>query len=82
MRPTDKLWGLNGITIRKLRQITGHLDASFSIDLAPLFSPQNRKWESWHLKYFGPLFPLLRELPILQECFTHRIVLTVTKPHI
>lgn len=81
MRPTDKLWGLNGITIGKLRQITGRLDASFSIDLAPLFSPQNSKWESWHLKYFGPLFPLLRELPVLQEYFTHRIVLTMTKPH-
>ena len=81
LRPTDKLWGLNGITIRKLRQIAGSLDASFSIDYAPLFSPQNSKWESWHMKYFAPLFPLLRRVPVLQEYFTHRIVLIMTKPH-
>jgi len=80
LRPTDKLWGLNGISIEKLQQTTSSMNARFLIELAPLFSPQNSKWESWHLKYFGPLFPLLRELPVLQECFTHRIVLTMTKP--
>ncbi len=80
MRPTDRLWGLNGITIRKLRQITRNLDARFLIDFAPLFSSQNSKWESWHLKYFGPLFTLLRRLPVLQEYFTHRIILIMTKP--
>jgi SAM-dependent methyltransferase len=81
MRPTDKLWGLNGITIKKLRQITASVDATFSIRLAPLFSSENRKWESWRLKYFAPIFNVLRGLPILQEYFTHRIVLTMTKPH-
>jgi SAM-dependent methyltransferase len=81
MRPTDKLWGLNGITIKKLRQITDSVDATFSISLAPLFSSENRKWESWHLKYFAPIFNILRALPILQEYFTHRIVLTMTKSH-
>ncbi len=80
LRPTDKLWGLNGITIRKLRQITGSLDATFSISFAPLFSPENRKWESWHMKHFAPIFNGLRGLPVLQEYFTHRIVLTMTKP--
>ena len=81
MRPTDKLWGLNGITIRKVRQIAGRLDATFSIGYAPLFSPENSKWESWHVKYFAPLFPLLRAVPVLQEYFTNRIVLTMTKPN-
>jgi SAM-dependent methyltransferase len=81
LRPTDQLWGLNGITIRKLREIAGSLDASFSISLAPLFSPENRKWESWHLKYFASLFTILRRIPVLQEYFTHRIVLTMTKSH-
>jgi SAM-dependent methyltransferase len=80
LRPTDKLWGLNGITIRKMRQIAHGLDADFQIGLAPLFSPQNRKWESWHMKYFAPVFAVLRKTPLLQECFTHRIVLTMTKP--
>lgn len=80
LRPTDKLWGLNGITIRKLRQITRELDAGVRINLTPLFSSQNRKWESWRLKYFSPLFAILRRLPLLQECFTDRIILTMTKP--
>jgi len=80
LRPTDKLWGLNGITIRKMRQIARSLHADFQIGLAPLFSPQNRKWESWRMKYFAPVFELLRKTPGVQECFTHRIVLTMTKP--
>jgi len=81
LRPTDRLWGLNGITIRKLRQITGGLDAGFSIELAPLFSTLNSKWGAWHMKYYAPFFAPLRHVPILQECFTHRIVLTMTKAH-
>jgi SAM-dependent methyltransferase len=81
LRPTDKLWGLNGITIRKLRKIAHGRDADFQICLAPLFSPQNRKWESWRMKYFAPVLAILRKTPIVQECFTHRIILTVTKPH-
>jgi hypothetical protein len=80
LRPTDKLWGLNGITIRKLRQITREFDADVRISLTPLFSSRNRKWESWHMKYFAPLLAVLRRLPFLQEYFTDRIILTVTKP--
>jgi SAM-dependent methyltransferase len=80
LRSTDRLWGLNGITIRKLRRIIGTVDADFSIGLAPLLSPGNSKWEPWHLKYFAPLITPLRHVPVLQECFTHRIVLTMTKP--
>jgi SAM-dependent methyltransferase len=81
LRPTDRLWGLNGITIRKIRRIANGLDADFSIQLAPLFSSKNRKWESWHMKYYAPLLAPLRYVPILQECFTHRILVTMTKPH-
>jgi SAM-dependent methyltransferase len=81
LRPTDKLWGLNGITIRKLRQIVRNLDAGFSISLAPLFSPLNSKWESWRMKYYAPFFAPLPHVPILRECFTHRIVLAMTKFH-
>jgi SAM-dependent methyltransferase len=81
LRSTDKLWGLNGITIRKLRRIVSALDADFSIGLAPLFSSLNGKWELWHMKYYAPIFAPLRYVPLLQECFTHRIVLTMTKAH-
>jgi SAM-dependent methyltransferase len=79
LRPTDKLWGLNGITVRRLRQIVSGLEADVSITLAPLFSPLNRKWTAWHMKYYAPLFTGLRHMPFMQECFTHRIVLRVTK---
>jgi SAM-dependent methyltransferase len=81
LRPTDKLWGLNGITIRKVRQIAEGVNAGFAIEHAPLFSTRNRKWESWHMKYYAPLLAPLRHIPILQECFTHRIVMTMTKTH-
>jgi SAM-dependent methyltransferase len=81
LRNTDKLWGLNGITIRKLRRIVNGLDADVTIQHAPLFSSMNRKWESWHMKYYAPLLAPLRHVPILQECFTHRIVMTMTKTH-
>jgi SAM-dependent methyltransferase len=81
LRPTDKLWGLNGITIRKLRRILSSLNADCSMRLAPLFSPLNGKWESWRMQYYAPLFAPLRHVPIVQECFTHRIVLTMTKPN-
>jgi SAM-dependent methyltransferase len=79
LRPTDRLWGLNGITIRKLRQIVGSLDVDSSIVLAPLFSPLNRKWQAWRMKYYASFFSPLRNVPFLQECFTHRIVLIMTK---
>jgi SAM-dependent methyltransferase len=80
LRPTDELWGLNGITIRELRRILSSLDADFSIRLAPLFSPLNSKWGHWRMRYYAPLLAPLRHVPIVQECFTHRIVLTVRKP--
>ena len=80
LRPTDKLWGLNGLTIKDLRQVVNGLDADCSLQLAPLFSPLNSKWESLHMKYYAPLFAPLTRLAVLQEGFTHRVVLTLTKP--
>jgi SAM-dependent methyltransferase len=79
LRPTDKLWGINGITIRELKRLALRLDADISIDLAALFSPNNRKWKSCHMKYYAPLFAPLRYVPLLQECFTHRIVMIMRK---
>ena len=32
------------------------------------------------MKHFAPIFNGLRGHPVLQEYFTHRIVLTMTKP--
>jgi SAM-dependent methyltransferase len=80
LRPTDKLWGLNGVTIKKLRRILSHLNADSSIQLAPLFSPLNSKWGPWRMRYYAGVLAPLRHVPIVQECFTHRIILTVTKP--
>ena len=82
LRPTDRASGvLMASAIRKLRRILSNLDAGSSIQLAPLFSPLNSKWGPWRMRYYaGLLAPLRGHLLIVQECFTHRIVLTVTKP--
>ena len=80
LRPTDKLWGLNGITIRKLRQIAHGLDADFQIGLSPLFSPQNRKWESWRMKYLRRCSRFCARHPWCRNALLDRIILTMTKP--
>jgi SAM-dependent methyltransferase len=79
LRSGDKLWGLNGITIKELRRLVSHLNADSSINLAPLFSPLNSKWKSWHMRCYAPVLAPLRHIPAVQECFTHRIVLTMAK---
>ncbi len=79
LRPGDKLWGLNGVTIRQLRRLVSNLDVDSSIRLAPLFSPLNSKWKSWHMRCYAPVLAPLRHVPAVQECFTHRVVLTMTK---
>jgi SAM-dependent methyltransferase len=79
LRPRDKLWCLNGVTIRKTRQILKGLKAAHELECAPLFSPRNRKWHAWHMKHYAWVFSTLRHTFLLREMFTNRIVLTLTK---
>ena len=77
LRASDRLWGLNGATIGSVRKLLA--GRRYAMELPPLFSPLNGKWEAWRMKYYAPFFAPLRHVPILREMFVHRIVLTVTK---
>ena len=80
MRPRDKLWTLNGATIRSVRKmLRGQTFQRAHMDLAPLFSPKNEKWRRWKMQYYAPFFQPLRHIPFLNELFVHRIVLDITK---
>jgi SAM-dependent methyltransferase len=80
MRPRDKLWTLNGATIRSVRKmLRGRKFQSAQIKLAPLFSPMNEKWARWKMRYYAPFFKPLRYVPFLNELFVHRIVLDITR---
>jgi 2-polyprenyl-3-methyl-5-hydroxy-6-metoxy-1,4-benzoquinol methylase len=78
IRPSDRLWGLNGATIRSTRRLLDSLGCNYRLDLAPLCSPLNSKWQSWRMKYYAWAFAPLRHVPWLQEIVTHRMVLTLT----
>jgi SAM-dependent methyltransferase len=80
MRPRDKLWALNGATIRSVRaMLRGRRLRNVRMELAPLFSPMNEKWARWKMRYYAPFFRPLRYIPLLNELFVHRIVLDITK---
>lgn len=80
MRARDKLWTLNGATIRSVKKMVRRRPfRSARIELAPLFSPMNEKWARWKMRYYAPFFRPLRHIPLLNELFVHRIVLDITK---
>lgn len=80
MRPRDKLWTLNGATIRSVKKVL--LSRGFRstrMELAPFFSLMNEKWVRWKMRYYAPFFKPLRHIPLLNELFVHRIKLDITK---
>jgi SAM-dependent methyltransferase len=80
MRPRDKLWTLNGATIRSVKgMLRMRTFRNARMELAPLFSPMNEKWGRWRMRYYAPFFKPLRHIPLLNELFVHRIVLDITK---
>jgi SAM-dependent methyltransferase len=80
MRPRDALWTLNGATIGSVRRLlTDGLFSKVDLELYPLFSRMNSKWDSWRMKYYAFAFRPLRRVPRLNELFVHRIVLSATK---
>jgi SAM-dependent methyltransferase len=80
MRPKDRLWNLNGATIRSVEGLLAQRKfSSRRLLLYPLFSPMNRKWMRWKMKYYAFAFKPLLALPVLRELFVHRIVLKVSK---
>jgi len=82
LRPGDKLYWLNGLTIRGFREILARVDFEVdSYELLPLFSRLNRKYDAWRMKYYAWAFRALRSMPLLREYFTHRIVAVLRKPN-
>jgi SAM-dependent methyltransferase len=80
MRPKDRLWNLNGATIRTVKNLLSQRKISnCRLSLYPLFSPMNSKWQSWRMKYYAFAFRPLPYIPALRELFVHRIVLKVVK---
>ena len=80
MRPNDRLWNLNGATIRTVKNLLSRRTISnCRLSLYPLFSPMNSKWQSWRMKYYAFAFRPLPYIPALQELFVHRMVLKVVK---
>jgi SAM-dependent methyltransferase len=80
LRPTDRLWTLNGVIIRSFERILKDIRFSQAkVEYAPLFSKMNSKWDSWRMKYYAFAFRPLRHVPLLRELFVHRIVCQLTK---
>jgi len=79
LRPSDKLWNLNGSTISGTRTTLASLGCTYDLHLAPIFSRMNSLWEPWRMKYYAWVLAPLRYLPLVNEVFTHRMVLTVSK---
>jgi SAM-dependent methyltransferase len=81
LRPGDKLYWLNGLTIAGFRELLTRLDYEVvSYELLPLFSRLNRKYDAWRMKYYAWVFSALRGIPVVREYFTHRIVAVLRKP--
>jgi SAM-dependent methyltransferase len=81
LRPGDRLYGLNGVTIRSFRRILNR--SSFEVlrlEFLPLLNKMLRHFDRWKMRYYAWVFYPLSRIPILQELFTHRIVVVLRKP--
>jgi SAM-dependent methyltransferase len=80
LRPADKLWGLNGTSIRGFQQLLRPTKFSIiRIVKAPVLSPMRKKWQPWKMKYYAFLFQPLVHIPFLNEIFVDRLVCSFTK---
>jgi SAM-dependent methyltransferase len=83
LRPGDRLYFLNGITFGSFKRILSRSRFQIeSMELLPLFSRLNRRYEAWRMRYYAWAFRLLTRIPVAQECFTHRIVAVLSKPDV
>jgi SAM-dependent methyltransferase len=83
LRPGDRLYGLNGLTIRRLRRILNSLDFEvLSLELLPLLNKLIRQYQRLKMQYYAWVFQPLSRVPLLQELFTHRVVAVLRKPRL
>jgi SAM-dependent methyltransferase len=80
LRPTGKLWGMNGLTLSRFHRIVNRLPFSkVRCWHEPLVSPFRSKWERWRMKYYALPFKIAANVPMLWEVFTDRVVAELTK---
>lgn len=81
LRPGDRLYGLNGVTIRSFRRILNRSNFEVvTLEYLPLLNRMIRGFDKWKMKYYSWLFRPLCHVPVIQEMFTHRIVAVLRKP--
>jgi SAM-dependent methyltransferase len=82
LRPGDRLYSLNGVTIRSFRRMLNRSNFEvLRLEFLPLLNKMIRQFHRWKMQYYGWLFFPLARIPFLQELFTHRIVAILRKPH-
>ena len=81
LRPGDRLYTLNGVTIRTFRAMLNRTDFDvLRLEFVPLLNKMMRRFYRWKMQYYAWLFYPLSRIPVLQELFTHRIVAILRKP--
>lgn len=81
LRPGDRLYSLNGVTIRSFRRMLDRSDFEvLRLDFLPLLNKMIRQFHRWKMHYYAWMFYPLSRIPVLQELFTHRIVAVLRKP--
>jgi SAM-dependent methyltransferase len=81
LRSGDKMYGLNGVTIRSFRRMLRKSRFEvIRLEFLPLLNKMIRVFEKWKMKYYAWMFYPLSRIPVLQEMFTHRIVAVLRKP--
>jgi len=80
LRPGDRLHSLNGLSIGRFERLVKESDfEAVSIRLLPLFSKINRQYDAWKMRYYAWTFSGLSRVPLVRECFTHRVVAILRK---
>ncbi|MEK6320652.1 MAG: class I SAM-dependent methyltransferase [Acidobacteriota bacterium] len=81
LRPGDRLYSLNGVTIRSFRRMLNRSNFEvLRLEFLPLLNKMIRQFHRWKMHYYAWLFYPLSRIPVLQELFTHRIVAILRKP--
>jgi ubiquinone/menaquinone biosynthesis C-methylase UbiE len=81
LRPGDRLYTLNGLTIRSFRRMLNESNfETLGLEILPLLNRMVRKYDEWKMRYYACLSYPLSRVPFLQELFTHRIVMILRKP--
>lgn len=81
LRPGDRLYGLNGLTIRTFLTITNSSEFEVvSLEFLPLLNKLIRQYQRFGMQYYAWIFRPLSRVPLLRELFTHRVVAILRKP--